>query len=122
MTAADRLDRDAAEAVLALESSVLLREWSLAEDHSGDASILSIQRVYSKFGNFIRAMEFANRITEMAEGETHHPTLTVSWGQVKVVWYSFSVGGLHMNDLVCAKKTQEIYDDMMAAATTDGKK
>ncbi len=37
-----------------------------------------------KFSNFIKAMEFANKITEIAEQEAHHPDLTISWGACSV--------------------------------------
>ncbi|CAK6513467.1 MAG: hypothetical protein IRF12RH_04525 [Rickettsia helvetica] len=38
-----------------------------------------------KFSNFIKAMEFVNKIAEIAEQEAHHPDLTISWGE-HVVW------------------------------------
>jgi 4a-hydroxytetrahydrobiopterin dehydratase len=57
-------------------------------------------------------MKFANEIGNMAEQETHHPVLKVSWGQAQVTWFSFSIKGIHANDFVCAKKTDEIFEHM----------
>ena len=62
-----------------------------------------------KFANFIAAMAFANRITEIAEANDHHPALLIEYGSVKVSWWSHSIRGLHLNDFVLAAKTDKAY-------------
>lgn len=62
-----------------------------------------------KFANFIAAMAFANRITEIAEANDHHPALLIEYGSVKVSWWSHSIRGLHLNDFVLAAKTNKAY-------------
>ena len=61
-----------------------------------------------KFKNFKEAMDFANKITDIAEEEGHHPTLTISWGQVIVILYTHEISGLHENDFIMAAKIDKI--------------
>ncbi|MDY0234814.1 MAG: 4a-hydroxytetrahydrobiopterin dehydratase [Gudongella sp.] len=61
-----------------------------------------------KFKNFREAMDFANKITFIAEEEGHHPTLTVSWGKVIVTLYTHKIGGLDDNDFIMAAKIDKI--------------
>lgn len=61
-----------------------------------------------KFKDFVKAMEFANKITEIAEEEGHHPTLTVSWGKVIVSLFTHKINGLHENDFIMAAKIDKI--------------
>jgi 4a-hydroxytetrahydrobiopterin dehydratase len=70
-------------------------------------SILQLEREF-KFKNFKRALAFANRVGELAEEEFHHPTIVVEWGKVTVTWWSHSIKGLHMNDFICAAKTDKL--------------
>lgn len=86
------------------ESATLLEQtpgWTIAPDG------LSISREF-KFKNFIEAMEFANRITPVAEAEGHHPDLTVGWGKVGVTLTTHAIGGLSENDFILAAKIAAI--------------
>ena len=66
-----------------------------------------ISRTY-KFSNFIEAMDFANKITKIAEKENHHPDLHISWGKVTVDLSTHKVDGLSINDFVMASKINAI--------------
>ena len=57
----------------------------------------------------MEALEFTNRVGEMAEAEDHHPALLTEWGRVTVAWWTHVVGGLHKNDFVAAAKTDRLY-------------
>ena len=59
--------------------------------------------------NFQSAIDLSNKITVIAEESDHHPTLLVQWGKVKVICWSHSINGLHLNDFVMAAKTDEIF-------------
>ncbi|AFC72089.1 pterin-4-alpha-carbinolamine dehydratase [Rickettsia rhipicephali] len=59
-----------------------------------------------KFSNFIKAMEFANKITEIAEQEAHHPDLTISWGACSVEIWTHKIDGLTENDFILAAKIE----------------
>jgi len=80
-------------------------DWRVAQVSGID----QLQRSF-KFDDFVQAMAFANRISEIAESNDHHPTLLLSYGQVTVNWWSHSIAGLHHNDFVMAAKTDEIFN------------
>ncbi len=67
----------------------------------------SIQKTF-KFDDFMGAMGFANRIADLAEEEGHHPTLTVSWGKLKVNLMTHKIKGLHENDFILAAKIDKL--------------
>ena len=62
-----------------------------------------------KFKNFAQALEFTNRVGDLAEEEGHHPRLITEWGSVRVSWWTHKIRNLHRNDFVMAAKTDEIY-------------
>lgn len=66
-----------------------------------------LSRTY-KFGNFVEALAFTNRVGELAEAEGHHPALFTEWGKVTVQWYTRKIKGLHRNDLIMAAKTDAL--------------
>jgi 4a-hydroxytetrahydrobiopterin dehydratase len=57
-----------------------------------------------KFPDFRRALAFANQVGELAESVNHHPDITISWGQAKVVVWTHKIGGLSEADFVFAAK------------------
>uniref|UniRef100_A0A7S3E200 4a-hydroxytetrahydrobiopterin dehydratase n=1 Tax=Chloropicon laureae TaxID=464258 RepID=A0A7S3E200_9CHLO len=62
-----------------------------------------------KFKNFVKSLEFFQRIAEVAEAEGHHPDLhLVGWNKVTVELWTHSVGGLTENDFILAAKINEI--------------
>ena len=62
-----------------------------------------------KFNNFVTALEFTNRVGELAEQEDHHPAILTEWGRVTVTWWTHAVNGLHLNDFISAAKTDQIF-------------
>jgi 4a-hydroxytetrahydrobiopterin dehydratase len=61
------------------------------------------------FRDFAQALEFANRVGELAEAEGHHPALLTEWGRTTVTWWTHKIRGLHRNDLIMAAKTDQLY-------------
>lgn len=55
-----------------------------------------------KFKNFIEALDFTNRLGQLAEQQQHHPDIYLSWGQVRVQLWTHKIGGLHENDFILA--------------------
>ena len=53
-------------------------------------------------------MDFANKITPIAESEGHHPDLSVGWGRVGVTLSTHAIGGLSENDFIVAAKIDGI--------------
>lgn len=76
--------------------------WSLSSDG------LKLERMFT-FKNFVEAMDFANKITPIAEAEGHHPDLAIGWGKVAVVLTTHAIGGLSENDYILAAKINEIH-------------
>ncbi len=70
-----------------------------------------LQRTF-KFRDFATALEFTNRIGQIAEAEGHHPLMITEWGKVTVAWWTHAIGGLHHNDFIMAAKTNQIYAQM----------
>lgn len=66
-----------------------------------------LERVY-KFKNFAQALEFTNKVGEIAEQEDHHPRITTEYGKVTVDWWTHKIGGLHKNDFIMAAKSDEL--------------
>jgi len=67
-----------------------------------------LRRVY-KFKNFAQALEFTNRVGEIAEAADHHPALLTEWGRVTVTWWTHAIKGLHKNDFIMASRTDKLY-------------
>ena len=64
--------------------------------------------------SFAAAIGFVIRIAEVADGENHHPDLTISYRKVTVRWTTHSAGGITDRDRRLAGTT----DDLFAAAET----
>ena len=65
-----------------------------------------------KFSNYKQSLQFTNLIGDLAELEDHHPKITLEWGEVSLEWWSHKIKGLHMNDFICAAKSDEIYKSL----------
>ena len=65
-----------------------------------------------QFSNYEQTLNFVNLIAELAESEDHHPKITFEWGSASIEWWSHKIEGLHMNDFICAAKSDEIYDSL----------
>ena len=62
-----------------------------------------------KFKDFSQALEFTQKVGEIAEAEDHHPALLTEWGKVTVSWWTHKIKGLHKNDFIMAAKTDRLY-------------
>ena len=72
------------------------RDWQVIDNHH-------LEKSYS-FRNFRQALEFTNKIGEIAESENHHPDIFLAWGKVRVTIFTHSVGGLTSLDFELAEK------------------
>jgi 4a-hydroxytetrahydrobiopterin dehydratase len=57
-----------------------------------------------QFKDFVTAMEFLNRVAEVAESEQHHPDFAVHYNKVDFTIWTHDVGGLSENDFIVAAK------------------
>ena len=83
--------------------------WSLAEHGT------RLQRRF-EFRDFVAAMEFVNRVAEIAEGEGHHPDIAIHWNKVDLVLWTHKIGGLHENDFILAAKINRLLEDRADAS------
>lgn len=60
------------------------------------------------FDDFVSAVDFVNRLTEVAEEKEHHPDLEVSWGRVVVHLSTHSEGGVTEKDLEMARAVEQL--------------
>lgn len=59
--------------------------------------------------NFMAAMDFFNRVAELAEDEGHHPDLhLVGYRNVAIELWTHAIGGLSENDFITAAKINEL--------------
>jgi 4a-hydroxytetrahydrobiopterin dehydratase len=59
-----------------------------------------------RFADFVHALAFVNALGWIAERENHHPDLELGWGRCLVKFSTHDVGGLSMNDFICAAKAE----------------
>lgn len=79
-------------------------EWELEENHH-------IERKF-EFEDFQEALDFVNKVGEIAEEQGHHPVFNdFTWGQATVKLYTHKIDGLHDNDFIMAAKIDEVYED-----------
>jgi 4a-hydroxytetrahydrobiopterin dehydratase len=57
-----------------------------------------------KFKDFREALNFTNKVGELAEVQGHHPDIFLSWGKVKVTTWTHKIDGLTESDFVLAAK------------------
>jgi 4a-hydroxytetrahydrobiopterin dehydratase len=77
----------------------LSNDWKLVDDHH------LIKKF--NFDDFKQALDFTNRVGALAEEVGHHPTITLTWGEVGIRVYTHKIDGLSEADFVFAAKTDE---------------
>ena len=65
-----------------------------------------------QLNNYEKSVTFANLIADLAESQDHHPKIILEWGRVSIEWWSHKIKGLHMNDFICAAKSDEIFNTL----------
>jgi 4a-hydroxytetrahydrobiopterin dehydratase len=61
-----------------------------------------------EFPDFHRTMAFVNALAWIAHVEDHHPDLRLSYGHCVVRFNTHAVGGLSINDFICAAKVDAL--------------
>jgi 4a-hydroxytetrahydrobiopterin dehydratase len=74
--------------------------WTVVDGHH-------IEKEY-RFKNFREALEFVNRVGELAEAVGHHPDVELGWGRVKLTLFTHKIDGLHESDFVFAAKADRL--------------
>ena len=74
--------------------------WEVVEEHH--------LRRHFRFKNFRQALDFVNRVGELAEEQGHHPDVGFGWGYAEVTVYTHKIDGLTESDFILAAKISEL--------------
>jgi 4a-hydroxytetrahydrobiopterin dehydratase len=58
--------------------------------------------------SFPAAIDFVDRLAELAEGENHHPDIHIRYRKVTVRWTTHSEGGITEKDREMAERTSAL--------------
>ncbi len=59
-----------------------------------------------QFDGFEATMAFVNGVAWLAQRENHHPDMTLGYTNCSVSYSTHDVGGLSLNDFICAAKIE----------------
>lgn len=68
-----------------------------------DKGATRISKEY-KFQDFIGAINFVERVADVAEEEGHHPDIHIHYNRVLLELWTHAIGGLSVNDFIVAAK------------------
>jgi len=74
--------------------------WDLIDSHH-------LEKEY-RFGNFVEALAFTNRVGQLAEEVDHHPEIFLTWGKVLLRIWTHKIDGLTESDFVWAAKADRL--------------
>ncbi|QYJ15198.1 Putative pterin-4-alpha-carbinolamine dehydratase [Rubrobacter xylanophilus DSM 9941] len=77
-----------------------LPDWEVVDEHH-------LHRRF-RFKNFREALEFVNRVGELAEEQNHHPDICFGWGRVEITVFTHKIDGLTESDFVFAAKVDNL--------------
>jgi 4a-hydroxytetrahydrobiopterin dehydratase len=61
-----------------------------------------------RFRNFREALDFVNRVGELAEEQAHHPDIELGWGRVGLTIFTHKIDGLTESDFILAAKVDRL--------------
>jgi 4a-hydroxytetrahydrobiopterin dehydratase len=82
------------------ELSRQVPDWEVVEEHH-------LRREF-RFGNFREALDFVNRVGELAEEQAHHPDIDFGWGRAAVTIFTHKIDGLTESDFILAAKIDRL--------------
>jgi 4a-hydroxytetrahydrobiopterin dehydratase len=74
--------------------------WNVVEEHHLDKTF--------EFPDFKSALDFTNKVGEVAESEGHHPDIHLAWGKARVTLWTHKIDGLTESDFVMAAKIEGV--------------
>ena len=80
-----------------IEHLAKLDNWSVNDEQ---------KMIYKKFifKTFKQALNFTNRVGELAEKEGHHPSISLGFGYSLIMLHTHSIKALSINDFIVASK------------------
>ena len=77
-------------------TALLDARWNVIDDHHLDREFT--------FPDFRQALDFVDKVGELAEAEGHHPDVYLGYGKVRITLWTHKINGLHENDFILAAK------------------
>ena len=74
--------------------------WEAVKEHH-------LRKTYT-FGNFRAALDFVNRVGQLAEEQGHHPDICFGWGRAEITIWTHKIDGLTESDFILAAKINKI--------------
>lgn len=74
--------------------------WRVVKEHH-------LEKEY-KFKDFREALDFTNKVGELAETQGHHPDIYLAWGIVRLTFWTHKIDGLTESDFVMAAKADQV--------------
>ncbi len=87
--------------------SQLTMPWEVADGNPSTGLGARIRKEF-RFKNFKEALDFVNKVGDIAEQENHHPDIFLAWGKVVVELSTHAIGGLSENDFILAAKIESL--------------
>ena len=75
-------------------------DWDVVNEHH-------LHKVF-RFPDFAKALAFVNRAGAIAEEQSHHPDILLSWGKAEVTIWTHKIDGLTESDFVLAAKIDRV--------------
>jgi 4a-hydroxytetrahydrobiopterin dehydratase len=75
-------------------------QWKVVDGHH-------ITRSFS-FADFRQALDFVNKVGEIAESQSHHPDILLSWGKAEITIWTHKINGLTESDFILASKIDQL--------------
>jgi 4a-hydroxytetrahydrobiopterin dehydratase len=60
------------------------------------------------FRDFREALEFVNRVGELAETQNHHPDIAIHYNEVTLRWWTHTAGGITDRDVELAARSGDL--------------
>ena len=70
--------------------------WEVVQEHH-------LSRTHN-FTKFRTALDFVQRVGELAEEQGHHPDIYLAWGKVQITIWTHKIDGLTESDFILAAK------------------
>lgn len=67
-----------------------------------------ISRVFN-FRNYYQTIAFVNTVAWVSHQQDHHPDMNISYNSCHVNYSTHSLGGLSINDFICAAKIDNVF-------------
>jgi 4a-hydroxytetrahydrobiopterin dehydratase len=67
----------------------------------------ALERTF-QLGDFVSALDFVNRVGELAEAQNHHPDIAIHYNRVTLRWWTHTAGGITDRDRDLAEKTSAL--------------